>query len=158
MVTRVSWIERNIRASGFEYSQQSDDHFRRSFEANTDQHVRADVVSSQIMRQLIRALIQRAISQYLRAEDQGGSGRRAFNLVLDQTVHKIHAPKACLRVTEGIEEQSALGPRKQGKPPDHFVRVLDDAAEQSLELLRQSFDISDVVEVRIIIKCDTQFF
>ena len=39
---RIVWVKRNIRAAGFENTQQSNHHFRSALETQTDPHLRTD--------------------------------------------------------------------------------------------------------------------
>ncbi len=60
---RAVRIERNVSASGFQHSQNSDDHLDRALDAHAYPELRTDSQSLQLLRQLVRAMIQLSVCQ-----------------------------------------------------------------------------------------------
>src|ERR1043166_7926887 len=65
---RIIWIERHVTAARFHYSQNRDQHFQAASQAYANEDLGSNALFAQIVRQLIRALIQLPIADSVAGE------------------------------------------------------------------------------------------
>ena len=76
----IRGVEREISTAGFEDAEQADHQVQGAVQTNADERVRLHAELSEMMRQLVRALVEFTIRQMLLAEDDRHGVRRARGL------------------------------------------------------------------------------
>src|SRR5205085_10405810 len=110
-VGRIIWIERNVRAAGFQDTEQAHNQLERTLDAKSDQHLWSNAQATQVMRELIGSLIQFVIRQLLFAEGDCNCVRRTLDLYLKQLMNAALA-RVCRAGPMPVDEQLlALGER-----------------------------------------------
>ena len=105
---RITRIERQIRAAGFENAENSATHQRRAFHKNSDRRVRRDAEFSQVMSDLIRLSVNFRVSKIIAVVSNGYIVRSACRLNLEKLVETLVGKFRC-RFVPFNQQLTSLG-------------------------------------------------
>ena len=111
--SRIIGIQRDIDAACFHDSHQTNHHFKPPFEANCDTGFACNAQGSQVMSQLVTALIQLGVSELFCPSDKCDSIRGFINLILKQLVNAPVILLVAIGVIEPVNQGFFLRLAKQ---------------------------------------------
>ncbi|CRM35059.1 hypothetical protein [Pseudomonas sp. 31 E 5] len=88
-ILRVVRVQRHVGAAGLEDGHQRHNHFNGALGRHAHQHVRANALRDQVMRQSVGTLVELAIAQALFTERQRRRVRGVPHLGFDQLLHGV---------------------------------------------------------------------
>ncbi|MCY1408912.1 hypothetical protein D9M71_242450 [compost metagenome] len=155
--SRVFRVQRHIGGAGFHHGIQGDDHFHGTQRRHTDQTLAADALLVQVVGELVGALVEFAVAQYLLAEPQCLALGMFLGQAFEQAVHHrlIDLPVAGGAVD--LIQQGAVLLIEQGEVADGGVGTLQQLREQVEEALVQALDGRVVEQVGGVVPVARQF-
>ncbi|KPB30006.1 Uncharacterized protein AC517_0164 [Pseudomonas syringae pv. syringae] len=137
---RVSRVQRYVGGTGFEYTEQPDDHFHSAFDADRHSIIRTDAQADQVVSETIGLAVQFGIAQALRLEGHGDGVGLCLDLFLEQLMNR-----AILRVRHvgsvKVDQQTlALRGIEQWYVFQHLAVIGDHGVQQTLQVAQIAGD------------------
>ena len=149
---RITGIDRQIGAAGFEDAEQADQHLRRALDAQPHHGLGPDAQALQMMRQPVGVGVERRVAQRAVLEHHRHGIRRARRLRGEQ-FGKRQRRGRLRRVVPEPQDGVALGRIQNGKVADRAVGI-GDCFQQPQKSLPIGFEIGRRVERRVDIEVD----